>query len=54
MKKETIYKAIAILVIPGAIPVYIGYRVFQLGKKIYDKNKSNKDLEDERTTTENN
>ena len=54
MKKETIYKAIAILVIPGAIPIYIGYKAFQLGKKIYDKNKGNKDPKDERHATESN
>lgn len=39
MKKETVVKIIAIIIIPGGIPVYLGFKAFQLGKKIYNSNK---------------
>ena len=47
MKKETVVKIIAILVIPGSIPIYLGYKAFQLGKKVYDSNK--KEVKDDKT-----
>ena len=37
MKKDTLVKALAIIVIPGGIPVYIGYKTYQFGKWIYKK-----------------
>lgn len=43
MKKEDILKAIAIIIIPGAIPVYLGYKAFQFGKKLYDKHKKERE-----------
>jgi len=43
MKKETVVKIIAVLVIPGGIPIYLGYKAFQLGKKLYVKNKKEQD-----------
>ena len=39
MKKETLVKALAIIAIPGGIPVYLGYKTYQLGKWIYKKRK---------------
>jgi len=47
MKKETVYKIIAIVVIPGAIPIYLSYKAFQLGKHIYKEKLTNKGEENE-------
>lgn len=39
MKKETLVKALVIVIVPGGIPIYLGYMAYQLGKKAYDKQK---------------
>lgn len=52
MKKETLVKTLAVIVVPGGIPVYLGYKAYQFGKWIYKKKKEDK--EDERNKGKNN
>lgn len=44
MKKETVIKTLTLILVPGSIPVYLGYTLYQL----YKRNK------DERAERENN
>ena len=37
IKRETLVKALAIIMIPGAIPIYLGFKVYQFSKEIYDE-----------------
>ncbi len=50
MKKETIVKTAAIIIVPGALPIFIGYKLYQFGKWAYNKKKEKR----EQQQTENN
>lgn len=49
MKKETILKTLAVIVLPGGIPIFLGYQAYKLYKKGRDKYK--KESKDERHKT---
>lgn len=55
MKKETLIKTLAVVVVPGGIPVFLGYKAYQFGRWVYKKKKEDEQKEqDERRKEEGN
>lgn len=50
MKKDKLVKVLAIIIVPGGIPIYLGYKTWQFGKWVYKKNKEDKHERDKRET----